>query len=96
MHIAAVIFDLDGTLAAFNLDYKALRGEVRGYLIRAGVPVSVLSVNESIFQMMQKAEVYFRNNGKSEQVFEAIRSQSLAIAEKYRVTYGQLRERMKS
>ncbi len=26
--IEAVIFDLDGTLAAFNLDYKALRGEV--------------------------------------------------------------------
>ena len=32
---------------------------------------------------MQKAEVFFKNNGKSAQAFEEIRAQSLAIAEKY-------------
>jgi HAD superfamily hydrolase (TIGR01509 family) len=83
MPIEAVIFDLDGTLIAFNLDYKALRGEVRENLLRAGVPASVLKVNESVFEMLQKAEVYFRNNGKTEQAFNKIRSSSLAIAEKY-------------
>lgn len=83
MPIEAVIFDLDGTLIAFNLDYKALRGEVRENLLRAGVPASVLKVNESVFEMLQKAEVYFRNNGKTEQTFNKIRSSCLAIAEKY-------------
>lgn len=83
MPIEAVIFDLDGTLANFNLDYKALRGEVKEYLIHAGVPASVLDVNESLFEMLNKAEIYAKNNGKSDQVFDAIRSQALSIAEKY-------------
>lgn len=83
MTIEAVIFDLDGTLVNFNLDYKALRAEVRDYLIRQGVPTSVLDVNESIFGMMQKTEIFFKNSNKSEQKFKTVRSTSLKIAEKY-------------
>jgi HAD superfamily hydrolase (TIGR01509 family) len=83
MPIEAVIFDLDGTLATFNLDYKALRGEVKEYLIHIGVPASVLSVNESIFDMMQKTEIFFQNSGKPAQAFNEARSHSLGIAEKY-------------
>ena len=83
MPIEAVIFDLDGTLANFNLDFKALRAEVRGYLIRAGVPASVLNVNESIFAMLAKAEIFFKNGDKSGHAFEEVRTQALAIAEKY-------------
>jgi phosphoglycolate phosphatase len=83
MTIEAVIFDLDGTLAIFNLDYKALRGEVREYLIRSGVPTSQLSVKESLFEMLEKAELYFKNNAKSEQAYKDARIKSLAIAEKY-------------
>jgi HAD superfamily hydrolase (TIGR01549 family) len=83
MPIEAVIFDLDGTLAAFNLDYKALRGEVRSYLMRIGVPASVLEVNESIFDMMQKTELYLKNNGKTAKALKEARTQILAIAEKY-------------
>jgi phosphoglycolate phosphatase len=81
--IEAVIFDLDGTLANFNLDYKALRGEVKEYLIHTGIPASILDVNESLFEMLNNAEIYTKNNGKSDQVFDAIRSQALSIAEKY-------------
>ncbi len=83
MPIEAVIFDLDGTLANFNLDYKALRSDVRGYLMRIGVPDSVLKINESVFEMLKKAEIYIKNNGKQNETFEDIRSQALAIAEKY-------------
>ena len=84
MPIEAVIFDLDGTLAHFNLDYKALRGEVKEYLVRSGVPASLLAVNESIFEMLSKAEIFFKNkNGKSESTFDGIRFNALAIAEKY-------------
>jgi pyrophosphatase PpaX len=79
----AVIFDLDGTLANFNLDYKSLRAEIRSYLLRRGVPTSVLNVNESIFDMLQKTEIYIKNNGKPTDSFEEIRTQALAIAEKY-------------
>jgi pyrophosphatase PpaX len=80
MAIEAVLFDLDGTLSAFNLEYKALRGEVREYLLRAGVPASVLKTNESMFDMLSKSEIYFKNSNKP---FNEVRMQCMAIAEKY-------------
>ena len=83
MAIEAVIFDLDGTLAHFNLDFKALRSEVRSYLISMRVPVSVLDVNESIFEMLKKAEIFIKNSSKSAEAFEELRTQALVIAEKY-------------
>lgn len=83
MAIEAVIFDLDGTLAHFNLDFKALRSEVRTYLISIHVPVSVLDVNESIFEMLKKAEIFVKNSSKSNEAFDEVRTRALLIAEKY-------------
>ena len=74
--IEAVIFDLDGTLAHFNLDYKALRSEVRTYLISIHVPISVLDVNESIFEMLKKAEIFVKNTSKSIEAFDEVRHPS--------------------
>jgi HAD superfamily hydrolase (TIGR01509 family) len=81
--IKAVIFDLDGTIASFNLDYKAVRGEVREYLLRIGVPASLLSANESIFEMLKKTEIFVKNSGKSAEAMEEIRKEALGMAEKY-------------
>ena len=78
-----MIFDLDGTIASFNLDYKAVRGEVREYLLRIGVPASLLSANESIFEMLKKTEIFVKNSGKSAESMEEIRKEALGIAEKY-------------
>ena len=83
MSVEAIIFDLDGTLANFNLDFKTLRSEVRSYLMRIGIPASVLNVNETIFEMLIKAEIFVKNNGKAAGGFGKIRSQALAIAEKF-------------
>jgi phosphoglycolate phosphatase len=83
MQIEAVIFDLDGTLASFNLDYKALRAEVKSYLNKRGVPSSVLSTQESMFEMLKKAEIFFKNASKTEEVFVEVQKGALAIAEKF-------------
>lgn len=80
--IKAVIFDLDGTIASFNLDYKSVRGDVRSYLMQMDIPASLLAANESIFEMLKKTEIYLKNSGKF-QSFEEIRNQALLIAEKY-------------
>ncbi len=85
MPIEAVIFDLDGTLASFNLDYKTLRVEVRNFLNSRGVPASVLSPNESIFEMLNNAEIFFKNSSKSDQAFTEVQREALAIAEKFEV-----------
>lgn len=82
MTIKAVVLDLDGTISTFNLDYKTLRAEVRGYLIKMGVPTSVLNVNENIFDMLKKAELFMTNKRKLG-LIEEINKQSMNIAEKY-------------
>lgn len=83
MTIKAVVFDLDGTITAFNIDYMAVRAEVRSLLISAGLPASVLSTNESIFEMLKKVEIFMKNTGKTRKTFEDIREKTLAIAEKH-------------
>jgi HAD superfamily hydrolase (TIGR01549 family) len=83
MTIKAVVFDLDGTLANFNLDYKVVRAEVRSFLIKGDLPASVLSISESIFEMLKKAEIFLKNNGKSKKAIEEILGKALVIAEKY-------------
>ncbi|MCX8177101.1 MAG: HAD family hydrolase [Candidatus Bathyarchaeota archaeon] len=80
--IRAVVFDLDGTIVTFSLNYKALRAEVRGLLIKQGVPASVLSLSESIFEMLDKTEIFMRNSGKQEALGK-IRDQVFKIAEIY-------------
>lgn len=83
MAVEAVIFDLDGTLAQFNLDFKAMRSEIRSYLISMHIPISILDVNESIFETLKKVEIYVKNKIKSNEAFEELRIKVLAIAEKY-------------
>lgn len=83
MAIKAVVFDLDGTIASFNIDYRSVRADVRSFLIRAGLPASVLSINESIFEMLKKTKIFTKNNGKSEKEFTDLRNKALEIAEKY-------------
>ena len=83
MAIKAVVFDLDGTIASFNIDYKAVRADVRSFLVKSGLAASVLSLNESIFEMLKKTEIFMKNNGKSERATKEIRERVLAIAEKY-------------
>lgn len=83
MTIKAIILDLDGTIATFNLDYKALRGEVRGYLINMGIPASLLAPNESIFEMLKKSELQMTNAGKSQELIKEVHENALSLAEKY-------------
>jgi HAD superfamily hydrolase (TIGR01549 family) len=83
MMIKAVVFDLDGTLASFNIDYKAVRADVRDFLIRRGLPASLFSINESIFEMLKKTEIFMKNNDNPKKTLEDIYEKALAIAEKY-------------
>ncbi|MGB8779075.1 MAG: HAD family hydrolase [Candidatus Bathyarchaeia archaeon] len=83
MAVKAVVFDLDGTIASFNLDYVTVRADVRSYLIRVGLPGSILSTNQSIFDMLKMAEIFLKNTGKSDRAVGKVRNEALAIAEKY-------------
>jgi HAD superfamily hydrolase (TIGR01509 family) len=86
MVIKAVIFDLDGTLAHFNLNYKVLRAEARGILLKASVPASLLEVNQSIFEMLKLSEIYFK---KSPANYEQVRGKVLEITDKFEMEAAQ-------
>jgi len=81
MLVKAVVFDLDGTLVEFRIDFKVVRAEVKQLLFKLGFPPSLFSINESIFEMLKKVEVFMRNNGKSEEEIEEVKQKALSIVE---------------
>jgi phosphoglycolate phosphatase len=83
MPVKAVIFDLDGTVASFNLDYRKVRALVKGYLMKKGVPASILSLDESVFEMLRKTENWAKNSGKPAEFLEEVRREALATTETY-------------
>lgn len=84
MTIRAVIFDLDGTLINFNLDIKSIRDETIQFLNGQGYPSSLFSLNESIFKMLEKLEVYMKSKGdEEERNFTKIKKAVMSIADRY-------------
>jgi HAD superfamily hydrolase (TIGR01509 family) len=88
--VKAVIFDLDGTLAAFNLDYKTVRKLVKNYLVAHGVPADLLSLDESVFEMLRKTEAWAKSVGKSEEFVDELRWKALNTTEQYELEAASL------
>ncbi len=83
MQTKAIMLDLDGTIAIFNLDYKTVRALVKAYLISKRVPASILSLKESVFEMLKKTELWAKHSGKSTKFLEEINRGALEITEKF-------------
>lgn len=83
MTIKAVVFDIDGTLVNFTLDYKTSRAEVIQYLTKQGFPPSLFSLKENIFEMLKKAEVYMKNNAEQESKAKSVRKGVFSIADRH-------------
>lgn len=81
--IRAVVFDLDGTLVEFNLDYKRLRSEVITFLNRLGLPSSVFSMNDRITSIVEKAERLMANTGKSKQEIREMNREIFSKVDQY-------------
>lgn len=60
--IKAVIFDLDGTLFKFVLDYVGMRNSVRDVAVAEGVPASLLNPNDRIRDYVNKMLEFARNS----------------------------------
>ncbi len=83
--IKAVIFDLDGTLSSFNLDYKTVRLKVKELLEEKAVPASLLSLNESVFEMLRKTEKWAKSTGQPPSFVEEAKGQASIITEKHEI-----------
>jgi len=83
MPIKAVVFDLDGTVVNFNLDYKLVRAETIEFLTKQGFPRSIFSINESVFETLKKMEIHMRNHGREEKEISKLREAVLSIVEEH-------------
>jgi len=81
--IKAVIFDLDGTLAYFNIDYMAARAEIIRLLTKQGLPRPLLSLKKGVFDMLKKAKKHMENSGKEEKEFLELKKKVISIVEHY-------------
>jgi len=78
-----VIFDLDGTLVAFNLDVKACRTEIINRLIKRGFPRSLFSMKETAFDMLVKVKKYLTKKGIEDKNFVNIEKMVFSIVEHF-------------
>jgi len=70
--IKAIIWDLDGTLIYFNIDFLRARHEAIKILKKYGVPKPFLSVEFSILDNVAKSRDFFNTQGFSEKKIEKI------------------------
>jgi HAD superfamily hydrolase (TIGR01549 family) len=81
--IRAVIFDLDGTLTAFNLNIKACRTEVIRQLTKRNLPRSLFSLKETAFDMLVKAKEHLMTANMERQDYEELRKLVFNIVERF-------------
>ncbi|UCE15693.1 MAG: HAD family hydrolase [Candidatus Bathyarchaeota archaeon] len=81
--IRAIIFDLDGTIVVFNLDYKLVRAEVIQFLTKQGFPSSLFSMKESVFSMLKKVELYLKNKDKGELDVARVKEEVLLVVNRH-------------
>ncbi|MFX1574291.1 MAG: HAD family hydrolase [Promethearchaeota archaeon] len=70
--IKALIWDLDGTLVEFKIDYLRARKIAIKILKNHGVPKQLLTVKSSILENMQLSRQFFSNKGFSEEKIKKI------------------------
>lgn len=81
--IRAVVFDLDGTLVHFDIDYAALKEEVLRALGRLGIPTSSLSPEDTLTTILDKVECYIRASGLGDEFKREVWTEIFKIAERF-------------
>lgn len=64
--IKAIVWDLDGTLIHFKIDFIRARREAIKILKKYGVPKNILTVKSSILENVSKSREYFQSNSTYE------------------------------
>ncbi len=88
--IQSVVFDLDGTLVEFRLDYAPIRREAIELIDHVDeIPKGMVSSEISIFGMLDKISMYLNGKEDSEIVIKNLRNELSKIADKYEMNAAQ-------
>jgi len=88
--INAVVFDLDGTLIEFRIDYQSIRQEAIEAIDQIKeIPMEIISSEISIFGMLNRISAYLDGRENAEAITENLRSRLSRIANKYEVSAAQ-------
>ena len=81
--ICAIIFDLDGTLTYFKIDFMSARRQVISKLINLGVPKGLISIEQRILTTVEIAENYLNSMGEKPAKIKLIKKQIDKIISQY-------------
>ena len=81
--INTIIFDLDGTLVYFKIDFLSARREVIQKLYSVGIPKQLVYSNQKILTIVRIAEKYFRSKEMKLEQIESLKKQIEKIITKY-------------
>ena len=81
--IKAVIFDLDGTLKEFNLDIRGCRTKIIKLLTQRGFSRSLVSLNESAFDMLKKVKKSPITEDGKKRDFAKIKEMVFSVVEEF-------------
>lgn len=81
--INAVIFDLDGTLVYFKIDYMAARREIISKLYTFGIPQNLVSIEQRILTTVKIAENYLKTIKMAPEKITKLKKQINQIISKY-------------
>jgi len=88
--INTVVFDLDGTLIEFRIDYQSIRQEAIEAIDQIKeIPMEIISSEISIFGMLNRISAYLDGRENAEAITENLRSRLSRIANKYEVSAAQ-------
>jgi phosphoglycolate phosphatase len=81
--IKAVVFDFDGTLFHFVLDYEGMRNSTRDTVIAAGLPASSFKEGERVRDIMNKMLEYANTHDWSDKKVKRVVKEINAVMDRY-------------
>jgi phosphoglycolate phosphatase len=81
--IKAVVFDFDGTLFQFVLDYEGMRDGTKSAVIAAGLPASSFEVGERIRDIVNKMLEYAKTHDWPDKKVKGVMDEINAVMDRY-------------
>jgi len=81
--VNAIIFDLDGTLVYFKIEFMCARRDIIDFLSKLGIPKILIPINQSIMKTVENTEIYLKKVRKQPNRVQLMKTQVEKIISSY-------------